>query len=103
VGIHHKNWTREEAVAYMLAHTANSEADVRSEVDRYIAWPGQALAYKIGERKIMELRRRAEADMGANFDLKAFHDRLLEQGPLPLPLLEARMVAWMQADRDRAP
>jgi uncharacterized protein (DUF885 family) len=102
VGIHHKYWTREEAVTFMLAHTANSEADVRSEVDRYIAWPGQALAYKIGERKIMELRRRAEADMGANFDLKAFHDRLLEQGPLPLPLLEARMAAWMQADRDRA-
>ena len=99
VGLHHKGWSREQAVAFMMENTANSEADVRSEVDRYIAWPGQALAYKIGERKIMELRRRAEAEMGNRFDLKAFHDRLLEQGPLPLPLLEARMNAWMQASK----
>ncbi len=102
VGLHHKGWSREEAVTFMLDHTANSEADVRSEVDRYIAWPGQALAYKIGERKIMELRRRAEAEMGAQFDVKTFHDRLLEQGPLPLPLLEERMNAWMLAARDDA-
>ncbi len=100
VGLHTKGWSREQAVAFMMANTPNSEADIRSEVDRYIAWPGQALAYKIGERKILELRAKAEKTLGSRFDLKAFHDRLLEQGPLPLPLLEERMNNWIEASRD---
>jgi uncharacterized protein (DUF885 family) len=98
VGLHHKGWSREEAVAYMLARTPNSEADIRSEVDRYIAMPGQALAYKIGERRIRALRDEAEAALGERFDVRAFHDELLGAGPLPLELLERRVRAWIRAE-----
>jgi uncharacterized protein (DUF885 family) len=95
VGIHHKGWSREQAVEYMLERTPNSEADIRSEVDRYIAWPGQALAYKIGELKIKELRAKAEEELGDAFDIKGFHDALLENGPLPLDLLEENVLRWI--------
>ena len=99
VGLHYKGWTREQAVQYMMANTPNSEADIRSEVDRYIAWPGQALAYKIGERKILELRKEATESLGASFNLQNFHDQLLEEGPLPLPLLEHRIRAWIKGQQ----
>ncbi|MGB3016737.1 MAG: DUF885 domain-containing protein, partial [Ignavibacteria bacterium] len=95
-GIHAKKWTREEAVAYMKKYTANSDLDIKSEVDRYIAWPGQALAYKTGEMKIKELRRKSEEALGSKFDIKEFHDTMLNNGALPLPLLEVEINRWIQ-------
>ncbi len=94
-GMHAKGWSRAEAIDYMLRNSAFTRLDVENEIDRYIAWPGQALAYKLGELKIMSLRQRAEEKLGAAFDLRAFNDALLADGPLPLPLLEARIDAWI--------
>ena len=98
-GLHWKGWTRERAEACFLENTALSEANIRSEVDRYISWPGQALAYKIGELKIVELRERAEAELGERFDIRAFHDAMLEQGGLPLDVLENRIERWIARQR----
>jgi uncharacterized protein (DUF885 family) len=86
-GIHHLRWTRDQAIAFFRDNTAKSELDIVNEIDRYIAWPGQALAYKIGELRIRELRRCREAELGSAFDLKAFHDAVLRSGPLPLDIL----------------
>lgn len=94
-GIHHKGWTREQAIAYLAAHTALSQHEVETEVDRYISWPGQALSYKLGEMKIVDLRARAEKELGTKFDLRAFHDAILAEGSVPLPLLEQRIDAWI--------
>jgi len=96
-GIHALGWTREQAIDYFKAHAARSELDIVNEIDRYIAWPGQALAYKIGELKILELRRAGEQALGADFDLRAFHDALLGEGALPLALLETHMRDWIAA------
>ena len=90
-GMHHRKWTRDRAVAYLEANTAVPRIEIESEVDRYIAWPGQALAYKIGELKIREIRARAERRLGAKFDVRAFHDRLLSLGSVPLGVLERFM------------
>jgi len=87
-GMHWKGWSRQQALDYLAANTALSTHEVRTEVDRYIAWPGQALAYKIGELKILELRARAEAALGERFDTRAFHDALLENAGVTLPVLE---------------
>lgn len=94
-GLHHKNWTRAQAITYLADHTALSQHEVETEVDRYISWPGQALSYKLGEMKIVELRARAEKELGAKFDLRAFHDAVLAEGSVPLPLLEQRIDAWI--------
>lgn len=94
-GMHWKGWSRDRAIAYMLDNTALSRANVEAEVNRYIAWPGQALGYKIGELKIRELRADAERRLGRAFDLRAFHDMVLEAGPLPLDLLEQRVRDWI--------
>ena len=94
-GLHAKRWSREDARAYLLAHTALSEHEVATEVDRYISWPGQALSYKIGEIRIRELRARAEARLGAGFDLRAFHDAVLALGSVPLGILEQQVDAWI--------
>ncbi|MEY2160135.1 MULTISPECIES: DUF885 domain-containing protein [unclassified Rhodanobacter] len=90
-GIHHAGWTREQAIAYLRDNTALSEHEITTEVDRYISWPGQALSYYLGELKIIELRRKAEAALGGKFDLRAFHDAVLQTGSVPLPLLEAQI------------
>lgn len=90
-GIHAKGWTRERVVDYMLANTALSEHEVNTETDRYIAWPGQAISYKMGEIKIRELRKKAELELGANFDIRKFHEVILEQGTVTLPILENRV------------
>jgi uncharacterized protein (DUF885 family) len=98
-GIHWKGWTREQAVACLKDNTALSDTNIENEVNRYISWPGQALAYKVGELRIMALRRKAEAALGAKFDIRAFHDALLDEGPMPLALLEQRIDAWIAARR----
>lgn len=90
-GIHSKGWTRQQALDYMLNHTALSEHEITTEVDRYISWPGQALSYKLGEMSIRALRRKAEATLGDAFDLRSFHDAVLAQGSVPLPMLEAQI------------
>ncbi len=100
-GLHHKGWSRAEAVAYMLDNTALARANIEAEVNRYIAWPGQALAYKIGELRIRALRAEAEQALGTRFDIRAFHDRLLESGAIPLDVLEAKMRAWIAAEAAR--
>lgn len=96
-GMHAKGWSRQQAIDYMLANTALSQYNIEREVDRYIAWPGQACAYKIGELKIRELRAKAEKALADKFDLRAFHDHLLGAGAIPLDVLEARMNRWIQA------
>lgn len=98
-GIHAMGWSRARAIEYLLANTAGTESDMTSEVDRYIGWPGQACAYKIGELRILALRREAEAALGERMDLRAFHDQLLGAGALPLDVLEARMRRWIASSR----
>jgi uncharacterized protein (DUF885 family) len=94
-GMHALGWTRQQAIDFMAENTALTLLNIANEVDRYIAWPGQALAYKIGELKIRELRARAEAELGGRFDRRAFHDLLLGSGPVPLSLLEQWVVEWI--------
>ena len=94
-GLHAKGWTEEQAVTYFKANTALPEASIRSEVQRYITWPGQATAYKIGMLRIQELRRKAEAELGERFDIRGFHDAVLGGGALPLNLLERRVDQWI--------
>jgi uncharacterized protein (DUF885 family) len=95
-GLHAMSWTREQARQFLASNTALSMHEVRTEVDRYIAWPGQALAYKVGELKIVELRKRAEATLGAAFDLRAFHDAVLDNGGVTLAVLERRIDAYIK-------
>lgn len=94
-GIHVKGWTRDRAIAYMLDETALSRGNIEAEVNRYITWPGQATAYKVGELRIRELRARAEHRLGARFDLRAFHDAVLENGAVPLDVMEANVDRWI--------
>ena len=101
-GMHAKGWTKAQAIAFMTDNSALSAANIEAEVNRYIADPGQALAYKIGELKIRELRARAEAALGAKFDLRRFHDAVLGQGAVPLDLLEAQIDRWIAAEKARA-
>ncbi|UUY01369.1 DUF885 domain-containing protein [Sphingomonas sp. J315] len=100
-GIHAKGWTKEQAVQFMLDNTALSAANIDAEVNRYISWPGQALGYKLGEIKIRELRARAEKALGVEFDLKRFHDAVLEQGAVPLDVLDAQIDAFIAAEKAR--
>lgn len=95
-GIHDKGWTRDQVIAYMRENDVN-QVMAQTETDRYIAWPGQALAYKMGQLKIRELRERAKTQLGSRFDIKAFHDQILDGGALPLDLLEARVDGWIKA------
>jgi uncharacterized protein (DUF885 family) len=94
-GMHYKGWTRQQAIDFFKDNAAKTEHDIVNEIDRYISWPGQALAYKIGQLKILQLRERAEIELGEKFDIRAFHDELLGAGALPLDLLERRMDRWM--------
>jgi uncharacterized protein (DUF885 family) len=96
-GIHAKGWTRERAIEFMLANSAMGKTDATAEVERYIAIPSQALAYKVGALKLQSLRREAEQALGKKFDIRAFHDQVLNTGALPMPVLEAKIRAWVKA------
>ena len=98
-GVHSQHWTREQMVQYFHDHSNIDEPSIQAEVDRYIAWPGQALAYKIGQLKILELRERAKAALGDKFDLRAFHDQVLDSGALPLDLLSDRIDGWIASQK----
>jgi uncharacterized protein (DUF885 family) len=98
-GMHYKGWTRQQAIDFFKANAAKAEHDIVNEIDRYLLMPGQALAYKIGQLKILSLRDRAERQLGDDFDIRAFHDHLLGAGALPLDLLEQRMDKWL-ADQE---
>jgi len=95
-GMHYKDWTRDDAIDLFLKNSAKSLLDIENEVDRYIAWPGQALAYKIGQLKILELRTRAEKALGDKYDIKDFHHEVLKRGSLPLELLEFYIDEWIK-------
>jgi len=98
-GVHYKHWSRQQMVDFFRQHTAMDEPNIQTEVDRYIAWPGQALAYKLGQMKILELRQHAHDALGGKFDVRAFHDALLADGPLPLDVLESRINAWIGSQK----
>ena len=99
-GMHYKNWSRDDAINLFLENTAKSQLDIENEVDRYIAWPGQALAYKIGQLKILELRTKAENELGNDFDIKDFHHEVLKRGSLPLSILETYINEWIYQSKE---
>jgi Uncharacterized protein conserved in bacteria len=99
-GLHDKKWSREQVVQFFHDHSAADEVDLQAETDRYIVWPGQALGYKIGQLKILELRERAKKELGDRFDIRAFHDQVLGGGSLPMNVLEERIDDWI--DREKA-
>jgi len=101
-GVHEKHWSREKMVEYFHRYTAMDEPNVQSEVDRYIAWPGQALAYKLGQLEILRLRDEARQKLGAKFDLRAFHDEVVGSGPLPLGVLHSQVESWINAQQARS-
>jgi uncharacterized protein (DUF885 family) len=96
-GLHAKGWTRDQAIDFFAANTPRARHDIEVEVDRYIAWPGQALAYKIGQMKITELREKAKSELGDKFDIRAYHDVVLSEGDIPLDVLERNVDAWIAA------
>jgi uncharacterized protein (DUF885 family) len=98
-GVHAKHWSRQQMVDFFHEHTAMDDQNIETEVDRYIAWPAQALSYKMGQRKILELRERAQRELGAKFEQRAFHDALLDQGPLPLDVLEVKINTWIAGQK----
>ena len=95
-GMHAMGWSREEAINYMKANSSMAESDITAEVERYIAWPGQALSYKLGQRKIRELREYAEKELGPHFDVRQFHTQVLIDGSLPMPTLESKIKRWVK-------
>jgi uncharacterized protein (DUF885 family) len=101
-GIHAKGWTRDQSIAYMLAHSGMSKTEVTAEVERYIAIPSQATAYKIGALTIQRLRRKATAELGPKFDIREFHAQVLDSGALPMQILEAKIDRWIAAKKGSA-
>ncbi|MCP3674521.1 MAG: DUF885 domain-containing protein [Gammaproteobacteria bacterium] len=98
-GLHALGWSREQAIQYMLDNSSMPESDITSEVERYIATPGQALSYKIGQFKIRELRELSEKELGEQFDIKEFHTQILIDGGLPMPILEAKIKRWIDSQK----
>src|SRR6185312_11659880 len=101
-GIHSQGWTRDQVVTFFRENSNEDEPNIQAETDRYIAWPGQCLSYKIGQLKFRELRERARKELGPKFDLRAFHDQMLSSGSIPLDLLDARTNAWIAAQKAAA-
>jgi uncharacterized protein (DUF885 family) len=93
-GMHYLGWSRQQSIDFMYTHTATTHVNVRNEVDRYIAWPGQALAYVTGKREIVRLRERAQHALGPQFDLRRFHHAVLRNGAIPLTLLDDEIERW---------
>jgi uncharacterized protein (DUF885 family) len=102
-GVHSQHWTRQQMVDYFHEHSAIDETNIQAEVDRYIAWPGQALGYKMGQLKLLELRQRAQTALGPKFDIKAFHDEVLDSGALPMDVLDHRVDAWIASQKQSHP
>jgi uncharacterized protein (DUF885 family) len=98
-GVHSQHWTRQQMIDYFHEHTAMDDENINTEVDRYIAWPAQALSYKMGQMKILELRAKAQQELGGKFDIRSFHDAILDQGPLPLDLLETKVNTWITSQK----
>lgn len=98
-GVHSQHWSREQMLDYFHAHSGLDEASIQAETDRYIAWPGQALGYKIGQLKFLELRSKAEVALGPKFDIRAFHDQVIDSGALPLDVLDTRLAAWIASQK----
>jgi len=98
-GVHYKHWTRQQMIDFFHAHSTEDEPSVQAETDRYIAIPAQALAYKLGQLEILKLRDRAQAELGSKYDIRAFHDEILNGGALPLDVLDARVTAWIIAQK----
>jgi uncharacterized protein (DUF885 family) len=98
-GVHYKHWTRQQMVDFFHEHSSLAESDLQAETDRYIAWPAQALAYKLGQLEILKLRARAEHELGSNYDIRAFHDEILNGGSLPMNVLDARVTAWIKSQK----
>jgi uncharacterized protein (DUF885 family) len=98
-GVHYKHWTRQQMVDFFHEHSSDDEPDIQAETDRYIAWPGQALAYKLGQLEILKLRDQAKRELGNNFDIRAFHDEILNGAALPLDVMDARVNAWINSQK----
>jgi uncharacterized protein (DUF885 family) len=98
-GVHSKHWSRQQMVDYFHRYTAMDEPNIQTEVDRYIAWPGQALAYKLGQLRILEMRDHAKKELGPAFDIRAFHDEVLGASALPLDVFAQRMMEWIAAKK----
>jgi uncharacterized protein (DUF885 family) len=98
-GVHYKHWSRQQMVDFFHEHSSEDEPDVQAETDRYIAWPAQALGYKLGQLEILKLRAEAQKELGSKYDIRAFHDEILNGGALPLDVLDARVTAWIQAQK----
>jgi len=98
-GVHYKHWTRQQMVDFFHQHSSEDEPDVQTETDRYIVWPAQALGYKLGELEILKLRERAQAELGSKYDIRKFHDEILNGGALPLDVLDARVSAWIETQK----
>ena len=101
-GVHYKHWTRQQMVDFFHEHSSNDEPDIQAETDRYIAWPAQALGYKLGQLEILNLRDRAQKELGSKYDIRAFHDEILNGGALPLEVLDTRVTAWINAQDGKA-
>jgi uncharacterized protein (DUF885 family) len=101
-GVHYKHWTRQQMVDYFHEHTSEDEPNVQSETDRYIAWPAQALSYKLGQLEILKLRERAKTELGNHYDIRAFHDEILNGGALPLDVLDTRVSSWIATQKAAA-
>jgi uncharacterized protein (DUF885 family) len=100
-GVHSKHWSRDQMVEYFKAHSGLDDATINAEVDRYIAWPAQALGYKMGQLKILELRAKAQKELGSKFDLRSFHDQVLDSGALPLDVLDERINTWITQQKGK--
>jgi uncharacterized protein (DUF885 family) len=101
-GLHNKHWSRQQVVDFFHEHSAQDEPNVQSETDRYIAWPGQALGYKIGQLQILKLRQYAKDQLGDKFSIRDFHDQIIDSGALPMDVLETRIHSWVASSKGSA-